>query len=142
MVGNLNPLILACNAINMTTMTNNDFQAGETSTIRVEDPIQLMSTKNLKNAVASTRIKDGLMITSKHLQQCIKGGFWTRTGLTAEDVIRAEYLKDVPDEVKIGNFSKAQQKLRAKHPYRLNNECTGNSVTAVCDVIFYKGVAF
>ena len=56
--------------------------------------------------------------------------------------MRAEYLKDVADEVKIGNFSKAQQKLRAKHPYRLNNECTGNSVTAVCDVIFYKGVAF
>ena len=82
------------------------------------------------------------MIRPKHLQHCIRGGFWTRTGLTAEDVMKAEYLKDVADEVKIGNFSKAQQKLRAKHPYRLNNECTGNKVTAVCDVIFYKGAAF
>ena len=82
------------------------------------------------------------MIKPKHLQHCIRGGFWTRTGLTAEDVMRAEYLKDVADELKIGNYHKAQQKLRAKHPYRLENECIGNKVTAVCDVIFYKGVAF
>ena len=74
------------------------------------------------------------MIRPKHLQHCIRGGFWTRTGLTAEEVMRADYLKDV--EVKIGNFSKAQQKLRAKHPYRLNNECTGNKVTAVCVMLF------
>lgn len=83
------------------------------------------------------------MIRAKHLQHCIRGGFWTRTGLTAEDVMRAEYLKDVADDVKIGNFHKAQQKLKAKHSYRLENECIGNKVTAaVCDVIFYKGVAF
>ena len=67
MIGNLTPLIEACNAINMTTMTSKDFKAGETSTVRVSDPIQLMSSKNLKNAVASTRIQDGLMIRPKHL---------------------------------------------------------------------------
>jgi len=142
MIGNLTPLIEACTAINLATMMKGDGKSTTTSTFRVGDPIQLLSTKNLKNAVASTRIQEGLMIRPKHLQHCIRGGFWTRTGLTAEDVMRAEYLKDVADEVKIGNFHKAQQKLRAKHSYRLDNECIGNKVTAVCDVIFYKGVAF
>lgn len=141
MIADMSPLIDAISNISMKTITDKSSPT-ETSTFRRGDPIQLLSTANLKNAVKTTNIKEGLMVRAKHLMHLIRGGFWSNTGLTAEDVMRAEHLSDVAQDVKIGAFHKAQLKFKAKHSYGLEKECTGNEVTAVADVVFYKGLAF
>ena len=136
----MTPLTDAISNTYVKTITDKS-SPSETSTFRRGDPTQLLSTANLKNAVKTTSIKEGLVVRAKHLTHLTRGGLWSSTGLTAEDVMRAECLSDVAQDVKTGAFHKAQLKFKAKHSYGLEKECTGNEVTAVADVIFYGGLA-